>query len=256
MTELSIIVAGAGGRMGRAILEAAGGEGVHVAGAVERKDHPSLGVLAGGVVIGDALVPLMRGGGVLVDFTAPAATLAHARLWAGAGLPMVIGTTGFSAAEDTELASLANAAPIVKSGNFSPGVNLLAALVHKAAATLPADYDIEIVEAHHRAKVDAPSGTALLLGRAAAEGRGQSLDTAMRLDRKGAREPGVIGVAVIRGGGVIGDHDVHFAGASEVVTLSHRALDRALFARGALAAARWVAQRPPGLYAMADVLGL
>lgn len=256
MNEASIIVAGAGGRMGQALLDAARSDGVAVAGAIERKGHPAVGADAGGVAVGDALEPLLRGGGVLVDFTAPAATLAHARLWAGAGLPLVIGTTGFSAAEETELAALATSAAIVKSGNFSLGVNLLAALVRKAAAALPAEYDIEIVEAHHRAKVDAPSGTALMLGRAAAAGRGQSIDAAMRLDRKGAREPGAIGMAVIRGGGLIGDHDVLLAGASEVVTLSHRALDRSLFARGALAAARWVAGRPPGLYAMADVLGL
>jgi 4-hydroxy-tetrahydrodipicolinate reductase len=256
MSETKIIVAGAGGRMGAALIAAAREEGVFVAGAIERPGHPALGHMAGGVAITDALAPLVQRGGVLVDFTAPAATLAHARLWAGAGLPMVIGTTGFSPAEDAVIDGLAARAAIVRSQNFSLGVNLLAALVRKAAAALPAGYDIEIVEAHHRAKVDAPSGTALMLGRAAAAGRNVSLDEAKAIDRTGARADGAIGFAVIRGGGVIGDHDVMFAGASETLTLSHRALDRSLFAKGAIAAARWAAAQPPGLYSMTDVLGL
>lgn len=256
MTEGKIVVTGAAGRMGQAIISAARDDGAVIAGAVERAGHAALGGMIGGVAVTDRLDALTSGGGVLVDFTAPLATIAQARVWAGAGLPMVIGTTGFSASEDAEIAALSTRAAIVKSGNFSLGVNLLAALVKKAASVLGPDYDLEIVEAHHRAKVDAPSGTALMLARAGAEGRNIGVDDKLRLDRKGARDEGAIGVAVIRGGGVIGDHDVMFAGASEIVTLSHRALDRSLFAKGAIAAARWVAGKPPGLYSMADVLGL
>lgn len=254
MAETRIIVAGAAGRMGRAIIAAAPLSGALVAGALERPGHAALGSVIGGVTIVDRFADLAPGGGVLVDFTAPAATLANARDWAGK--PMVIGTTGFSAAEDAEIAALSERSPIVKSGNFSLGVNLLAALVKKAASALGPDYDIEIVEAHHRAKIDAPSGTALMLARGCAEGRGAPLEMSLAMHRAGARETGKIGVAVIRGGGLIGDHDVMFAGESEVITLSHRALDRSLFAKGAVAAARWVADRPPGLYSMADVIGL
>ncbi|HBS30189.1 MAG TPA: 4-hydroxy-tetrahydrodipicolinate reductase [Parvularcula sp.] len=253
MTQAKIIVAGAAGRMGQAIFNAAREDGVTIVGGVERAGHRAVGSAFGDGEITDRLEKF-AGGGVLVDFTAPSAALAHARAWAGA--PMVIGTTGFSESEEAEIARIAKAAPVVKSGNFSLGVNLLAALAKKAAAALGPGYDIEIVEAHHRAKADAPSGTALMLGQAAADGRGVSFAGNMRLDRTGVRDVDAIGMAVIRGGGVIGDHEVMFAGASEVVTLSHRALDRGLFARGAIAAARWVAARPPGLYAMADVLGL
>lgn len=256
MTEIKIVVAGAAGRMGQAIIGAARNDGAVIAGAVERAGHAAIGSAIGGLTVTDRLDKLTSGGGVLVDFTAPDATIANARLWVGAGLPMVIGTTGFSASDDAEIAALSKRAATVKSGNFSLGVNLLAALVRKAASVLGPDYDIEIIDAHHRAKVDAPSGTALMLARAGAEGRGLVLDDKLRLDRKGARDEGAIGVAVIRGGGVIGDHDVMFAGASEVVTLSHRAIDRGLFAKGAIAAARWAAARPPGLYSMADVLAL
>lgn len=255
MSEIRIVVAGAAGRMGRAILEEARAQGVAVAGALEREGHASVGTALAGVAISDRPGAL-AGKGVLIDFTAPQASLAAARLWAGSGAPLVIGTTGFSAGDEAEIKALAARAPIVKSGNFSLGVNLLAALVKQAAAALGPDYDIEIVEAHHRAKVDAPSGTALMLGRAAAAGRGELLEERLKLDRTGARESGAIGMAVIRGGGIIGDHDVIFAGASETVALSHRALDRSLFAKGAIAAARWAAARPPGLYSMADVLGL
>lgn len=257
MSRLKLIVAGAAGRMGEAILnEAERAADLTIAAALERPGHAAIGRKAAGVTITDRLDPFVSGGGVLVEFTTPAATLLAARRWAGAGLAMVIGTTGFSAAEEAEIAALSRRAAIVKSGNFSLGVALLAALARKAAGVLGADYDIEIVEAHHRAKVDAPSGTALLLARAAADGRGLSLDAALTTSRDGARADGAIGVASIRGGGIVGDHEVMFAGPAEVITLAHRALDRSLFARGAIVAARWVADRPPGLYSMADVLGL
>lgn len=255
MADRAIVVAGAAGRMGRAILDEATAQGVSIAGAFEREGHAAAGMAVAGVSIADRPGAL-AGKGVLIDFTTPSATLSAARLWAGSGAPLVIGTTGFSAGEEAEIKALSARAAIVKSGNFSLGVNLLAALVKKAAAALGPDYDIEIVETHHRAKIDAPSGTALMLARAAAEGRGIPMEKSLVTDRAGAREAGKIGVAVLRGGGVIGDHEVMFAGASEVITLSHRAIDRGLFAKGAIAAARWVADKPPGLYSMADVLGL
>ncbi len=257
MPDVKLIVAGAAGRMGEAILrEAHGAPGLVVAGALERPGHGVIGASMAGVTVTDRLAALLSGGGVLIDFTAPAASMAAARVWAGAGLPLVIGTTGFGAAEDAEIAGLAHQSAIVKSGNMALGINLIAALVKKAAERLGPDYDIEVVEAHHRAKADAPSGTALLLARAAADGRGVSLDEKMTMARAGVREPGAIGVAVIRGGGIVGDHDVMFAGASEIVTFSHRALDRSLFAKGAIAAARWAYGQPAGLYSMADVLGI
>jgi 4-hydroxy-tetrahydrodipicolinate reductase len=255
MTDWAIVVAGAAGRMGRTILDEAQSQGMAIAGAFEREGHGAAGTTIAGVAVSDRPGAL-AGKGVLIDFTTPSATLSIARLWAGSGAPLVIGTTGFSAGEDAEIKALSARAAIVKSGNFSLGVNLLAALAKKAAAALGSDYDIEIVEAHHRAKIDAPSGTALMLARACAEGRGVSVDGALVTDRAGARETGKIGVSVIRGGGVVGDHDVMFAGASEVITLSHRALDRTLFAKGAIAAARWIVDKPPGLYSMADVVGL
>lgn len=265
MANLRLLVAGAAGRMGRAVIrEALSTPGVAIAGGFERPGSDALGKdlgpLAGldslGVVVDDGPQRAIKRTDALIDFTAPAASLANARAAANEGVPHIIGTTGFSAAEEAEIAALSAKIAIVKSGNMSLGVNLLAALVKEAASRLGPDYDIEIVEAHHRAKVDAPSGTALMLGRAAAEGRGVNLGDHSAFDRTGARKPGTIGFAVIRGGGVIGDHDVHFAGGEEIITLSHRAIDRGLFAKGAVAAAKWAVGKPAGLYSMADVLGL
>jgi len=195
----------------------------------------------------------------LIEFTIPAATLAFAELTAAAGLVHVIGTTGHSAEEEALIAKAAKRATIVKSGNMSLGVNLLAALVKRVAATLNDDYDIEIFEMHHNKKIDAPSGTALLLGRAAAEGRGIDLAKHSARGRDGmtgARKPGDIGFASLRGGTVVGEHSVIFAGPAERVELTHRAEDRLIFARGALHAALWARGKKPGLYSMADVLGL
>jgi len=195
----------------------------------------------------------------LIEFTIPAATLVFAELTAAAGIVHVIGTTGHSAEEDAIIAEAARRAVIVKSGNMSLGVNLLAALTKRVAKTLGADYDIEIVEMHHNKKIDAPSGTALLLGRAAADGRG--IDLANRAVRgrdgvTGARRSGDIGFASLRGGTVVGEHTVMFAGPAERIELTHRAEDRMIFARGALHAASWARGKKPGLYTMADVLGL
>ncbi len=172
----------------------------------------------------------------------------------------MIGSTGFSQADSAAVREAAARVPIVKSGNFSLGVNLLLGLARQAARSLPAaDYDIEVFEAHHRRKVDAPSGTALMLGEAAAQGRGVELADVSERGRDGmtgARKPGAIGFSVVRGGGIVGEHSVLFAAEDEIITLSHSARDRSLFARGALEAARWVAGRPPGLYDMMDVLGM
>ena len=195
----------------------------------------------------------------LLDFTAPAATVAFAELVARKGLVHVIGTTGLTGENDKLVAEAAKRAVIVKSGNMSMGVNLLAALVKRVAKTLDDDFDIEILEMHHNKKVDAPSGTALMFGQAAAEGRG--VDLAQRSARgrdghTGARCPGDIGFASLRGGSVVGDHVVIFAGPAERVELVHRAEDRMIFARGALRAALWARGKTPGLYSMADVLGL
>ena len=195
---------------------------------------------------------------VIIDFTEPAASTALAGLCAAQGRPaLVIGSTGFSDQQDETIRDAAMRIAIVKSGNFSLGVNSLAALVEQTARRLPShDWDIEVLEAHHRRKVDSPSGTALLLGHAAARGRGRALGGASsHLSRTGPRVDGSIGFSVVRGGGIVGEHSVIFAGEDEILTLSHSARDRSLFARGALQAALWVFARAPGLYDMMDVLG-
>jgi 4-hydroxy-tetrahydrodipicolinate reductase len=197
---------------------------------------------------------------VVIDFTTPAASADLARLCAERGEPaLIIGSTGFDAAELAVIADAAKTVPIVRSGSFSLGLNMLVGLVERAARALdPDDWDVEIVEAHHRHKIDAPSGTALMLGQAAASGRGIELETVARRARDGvigARPAGEIGFAVLRGGSIIGEHSVSFCAEGETVTLSHAAGDRVMFARGAIAAALWVAGRPPGEYDMRDVLG-
>jgi 4-hydroxy-tetrahydrodipicolinate reductase len=204
-------------------------------------------------------LPLVAQADAIVDFTTPASTVELAGLAAQARIVHVIGTTGLSAADEAKLEAAARHAALIKSGNMSLGVNLLAALVKRAAASLGPEFDIEILEMHHNKKVDAPSGTALLLGKAAADGRKIDLDKTSVRSRDGhtgARKSGDIGFAAIRGGTVVGDHSVIFAGASERIELTHRAEDRMIFARGALAAAKWGKGKKPGLYSMADVLGL
>ena len=267
MTDIRITIAGASGRMGRTLIRAVSeADGMRLAFALERPGHAELGkdagVLAGlppnGVALtGDPLAALAASDAVL-DFTQPAASVPLSELAAQARIVHVIGTTGFSDDDLARLKASARHAVIVKSGNMSLGVNLLAALVREAAKALP-NYDIEIVEMHHRMKVDAPSGTALLLGEAAAEGRSVSLkDHALRGrdGQTGARPDGAIGFASLRGGTVVGDHMVTLAGPFERIELAHRAEDRMIFARGALAAVRWGQGQKPGLYAMSDVLGL
>src|SRR5580704_5551361 len=256
MTDMRLVVVGAGGRMGatliRAIRET---KGCVLAAAIERENHPHLGKDAGTLagtdplnvpLTFDALTAFARADGVL-DFTAPSASVAFAALAAQARLVHVIGTTGLSEADRGKIKAAARHAVIVQSGNMSLGINLLAGLVKQAAAALGPEFDIEIVEMHHRHKVDAPSGTAFLLGEAAARGRH---------GHTGARREGDIGFAALRGGSVTGDHGVVFAGPRERLTLSHHAEDRGLFASGALRAALWGRGKKPGLYSMADVLGL
>jgi 4-hydroxy-tetrahydrodipicolinate reductase len=195
----------------------------------------------------------------IIDFTVPEATLALAELSAQARIVHVIGTTGIDSAGDAAIKAAARHARIVKSGNMSLGVNLLAAMVRKVAAALGPEFDIEVLEMHHRHKIDAPSGTALLLGEAAAEGRGIDLKTnavRSRDGRTGARPEGTIGFAALRGGSVVGEHAVMFAGPAERLELVHKAESRDIFARGAMKAALWAQHKKPGLYSMADVLGL
>lgn len=265
---MRLVVVGAGGRMGRALVRAVTENPDTVLhAAIERPDSPLVGqdsgVLAGltpnGIpVTTDALAAFVTAQGVL-DFTAPAASVAFSALAAQARLVHVVGTTGMGDADLDRLDAAARHAVVVRSGNFSLGVNMLAALVKRAAAALVKDWDIEIVEMHHRMKVDAPSGTALLLGEAAAAGRQVDLKAASvraRDGHTGAREAGTIGFQALRGGTVVGDHTVIFAGNGERLELRHVAEDRGLFAQGAVKAALWGLGRKPGHYSMDDVLGL
>ena len=254
--------------MGRMLIRAvAEAQDCTLHGAVERAGSPVIGrdagLLAGvgelGVPVSDDPLSLFVAADGVLDFTVPAATVFFAELAAQARIVHVVGTTGLSPDDLSRLEAASYHARIVRSGNMSLGVNLLAGLVRKVAATLGDAFDIEIVEMHHRMKVDAPSGTALLLGEAAARGRDVALaDTRVstRDGHTGARRPGDIGFATLRGGTVVGDHSVLFAGPSERITLSHHAEDRMIFARGALRAAQWAFDKPPGQYGMDDVLGL
>lgn len=267
MADLNVVVAGASGRMGRALVrEIAQAHGLVLCGALEAEGHPDLGRDAGelaglarnGIKLTADPLPLIADAQAIIDFTRPMVSVMLAGLAAQARIVHVIGTTGFSTDEENRIVAAARHAVIVKSGNMSLGVNLLAALVEKAAAALPG-YDVEILEMHHKLKVDAPSGTALLLGQAAARGRNITLDTHSvrgRDGETGARKDGVIGFASLRGGSVIGEHQVFLAGAGERLTFSHSAEDRSIFARGALEATRWGQGKKPGLYSMTDVLGL
>ena len=268
MAEMRLVVAGAGGRMGRTLVKAiAEAKGFALAGALEDARSPLIGwdsgVLAGlgenGIKLAADAGPLLEQADGIVDFTAPEATVAFAALAAKGRKVHIIGTTGLSVADEARIREAAKTAVIVKSGNMSLGVNLLAALTRRVAKTLDASFDIEILEMHHNQKVDAPSGTALLLGRAAAEGRGIDLDqrsVRSRDGHTGARKAGDIGFAALRGGSVVGEHSVIFAGQAERIELTHKAEDRMIFARGALHAAAWAREQKPGLYSMADVLGL
>lgn len=267
--EMKLVVVGAGGRMGQALIRIIHETpGVTLHAAVAREGSPFIGKDAGDLagtgslgvpVTSDPLQAFLDAEGV-IDFTTPATSVTFAGLAAQARIVHVIGTTGCSVDDEEKFAASGRHARVVKSGNMSLGVNLLSVLTKQAARALPADgWDIEIVEMHHKHKVDAPSGTALLLGEAAAEGRGIDLaaqSVRVRDGHTGPRPGGTIGFATLRGGSVVGDHSVILAGEGELVTLSHSARDRSIFARGAVAAALWARDKKPGQYSMLDVLGL
>ncbi|MEX6725285.1 4-hydroxy-tetrahydrodipicolinate reductase [Parapedomonas caeni] len=262
--RVRIGLVGAAGRMGQALVEAVTAEPrAALAGGVDRPGHPLTGQpltgqgMASGVTLtlGDDAAALAAVSDVLIDFSSPRALAANLAL----GVPLVVGTTGLEAADHAAIDAASQRQAVLQSANMSLGVNLLASLVRQAAARLGEDWDIEVLEMHHRHKVDAPSGTALLLGRAAAEGRGIDLEARsvrVRDGITGARTAGDIGFATLRGGSVPGDHTVIFAADNERLELSHFAQSRAIFARGAVAAALWLAGRPAGRYSMADVLDL
>jgi 4-hydroxy-tetrahydrodipicolinate reductase len=269
MTNIpGIVITGASGRMGQMLIrQVLASDKCRLAGVLERAGHDwigrDIGTAMGGAAVGvpvsdDALAVFAQAQAV-IDFTAPAATVGFAALAAQARAVHVIGTTGLSDADIAAINAAARHAVIVRAGNMSLGVNLLVQLTKKVAAALDADFDIEIVEAHHNQKVDAPSGTALMLGQAAAEGRGVALADVRDAGRDGmtgARKRGDIGFTAIRGGDIVGEHDVIFAAAGERIVLRHLATDRAIFARGALRAAIWGQDQAPGAYDMLDVLGL
>ncbi len=266
--HVKIAILGAAGRMGRMLIGAVAERAdATLAAAVDRPGGPAegqdSGLLAGrgasGVMIGGDAAAAFASVQAAIDFSSPAASARHAELAAQAGVAYVVGATGLAAAEEEALRRAAQFIPVVYAANFSIGMTLLADLVQRAAAGLGSDFDIEIVEMHHRHKVDAPSGSALMLGRAAAKGRGVALDACAVRGRDGvtgARPAGAIGFAALRGGDVAGDHTVIYAGDGERLELTHRAGDRAIFARGAVRAALWAVGRPAGLYSMRHVLGL
>ena len=264
----SIVIAGASGRMGQMLVaEVLASDRMRLGGVFEREGHEwvgrdlgeVLGGAANGVVVRDDAAASIAGADAVIDFTSPAATVAHANMAAGSGAVHVIGTTGLTEADMEKIRHASAQAVIVQAGNMSLGVNLLVQLTRKVAAALDEDFDIEIVESHHRHKVDAPSGTALMMGEAAADGRGVTLADVADRGRDGitgARERGAIGFTALRGGDVVGEHDVIFAADGERIVLRHLATDRRIFSRGALKAALWGQGRAHGLYDMLDVLGL
>jgi 4-hydroxy-tetrahydrodipicolinate reductase len=264
---LQVGVFGSTGRMGRMIIKAVTqADGMTVVAGADRPGSPDLGAdlgtLAGLAALGVTVteeIDAVLAGDVAIDFTLPDATLAHAARAAARGTALVIGTTGLDTEQEAVLATHAERTAIVYAPNMSQGVTLLMALVERVAASLDEAWDIEIVEMHHNRKIDAPSGTALGLGRAAAKGRGRNFEEVAMLSREGqtgARPRGEIGFATLRGGDVVGDHTVIFAGAGERIEIGHKASGREVFASGAVAAARWVAGKAPGLYTMRDVLGI
>ncbi|MGB0671291.1 MAG: 4-hydroxy-tetrahydrodipicolinate reductase [Rhodospirillales bacterium] len=260
MTEpLRIGIVGCAGRMGRMLVQAVEDNPQCVyGGGTEPAGSPMLGETVGGLPVSADAAALFAAVDAVIDFTRPGATVAHAALAADTGTPLIIGTTGMTAAEQAHIEQAAAKAVIVQAANFSVGVNLLLGLTRQVAAILDETSDIEIVEMHHRHKVDAPSGTALALGRAAADGRGVDLEARsvrVRDGQTGPREAGTIGFATLRGGDVVGDHTVIFATEGERVELTHKAASRLIFASGAVRAAVWTRGRKPGFYSMRDVLG-
>ena len=267
MSAVRVAIAGAGGRMGRALLDAATStEGVSLGAALEMPGTPWAGrnaadlcAAAKDVTIGTDVAAAIRDANVLVDFTRPEGTLAHVRACRQAGRAIVIGTTGFARAGLDEIRAASRDIAIVMAPNMSIGVNVMLHLVETAARALGAEYDTEVFEIHHKMKVDAPSGTALKLGEMAAKARGASLEkdgVFARHGTTGERKAGAIGFSVARGGDIVGDHTVFFAGPGERLEITHRSSSRATYAQGAMRAAKFAAAQPPGLYDMGDVLGL
>jgi 4-hydroxy-tetrahydrodipicolinate reductase len=267
--SIKLAIAGAAGRMGRALIVASGSDArFEVVAGTERVGSPLVGVDLGlldektalNASVTDSVATACAHADIWIDFTTPDATIAALAALQNTNIKAaIIGTTGFDGAGQDAIRAASQSLTIVQSGNFSLGVNLVAGLVRQAAARLGPDWDIEVIESHHRHKVDAPSGTALMLGKAAATGRGvdhDSVATYARHGQTGARKASDIGYAVIRAGGIIGEHEVMFAAEDEIVTFTHKAGSRTIFAKGALAAAAWAVTQPPGLYSMDDVLGL
>ena len=253
---VNIGIAGLSGRMGHLLAQEVAVAGACLVGGINRSgDNAPAGV----ALLAD-IAALAGAADVVIEFAHPGTVIAHAAAIAAAGRAWVLGTTGLSAADEAAVAAAARRVPVVYAANFSPGVTLVLALAEKLAAALPAcEYDAEIVEMHHRQKVDAPSGTAIGIGRAVAAGRGVALEDVRdgaRDGRVGPRRPGAIGFAALRGGQVVGEHTLLFASATEHISLNHRAFDRRVFASGAVRAALWACGRPPGLYSMMDVLGM
>ncbi len=257
---MRIIITGASGRMGQMLLRAVDeAEAVTLVGATERQGSSAVGEdAADGVVIVDDVTQCVQAD-VLIDFTAPQACINHAKVVAERGMAMVIGTTGFDASQQAELDEILKHTPTVVAANYSVGINLALNLIQQAAAVLNADYDAEIYEVHHKHKVDAPSGTALAMGKALAAGRNVELDDVAVYSREGitgARKAGDIGFSVARGGNIVGDHKAMFIADEERIEINHFASDRMVFAKGAVRAALWLSQQPAGRYDMQDVLGL
>lgn len=264
---IKVAIAGVSGRMGRMLIEAVQqAPDCELAGALDRPGSPTIGQDAtawlgqpSGVLVTDDIAQGLAGAQVLIDFTRPEGTLAHLAVARAQGVAMVIGTTGFSEAQKAEIAAAAKEIGVMMAPNMSVGVNVVLRLLDMAARALDEGYDIEIVEAHHRHKVDAPSGTALAMGEAVAQALGRDLKACAVYGREGVtgeRDPSTIGFATVRGGDIVGDHTVMFCGTGERIEISHKASSRIGFAQGSLRAARFLAQRGAGLYSMADVLGL
>jgi 4-hydroxy-tetrahydrodipicolinate reductase len=257
--SIRIAIAGIAGRMGQALVRSAG-DGFSIAGGSERAGSDALGAAPGGWTVSDSANKAAQSADVWIDFTTPDASLEALELLKLTKVKAaIIGTTGLSPQQEQQVAAHANRIAIVRDRNFSLGVNLMIGLVEQVSARLKADWDIEISEGHHRRKVDAPSGTALMIGEAAARGRGAPLSELRAPPhdgQTGPRKEGSIAFSVIRGGGIIGDHEAAFISDEEVLSIGHRALDRAIFAKGALAAAKWAVDQKPGLYSMRDVLSL
>jgi len=257
---MKVAIAGAAGRMGQALIEAVRAEReLQFSAGLEAKGNPAVGRQVDGVAITSELDAALRAADLLIDFTRPEATLAHVRACRDQGKRMVIGTTGFSAAQKKEIDAAATAIPIVMAANFAVGVNALYKLAESAARILGEGYDVEIIEAHHRQKVDAPSGTALQLGRIVAQALGRDLAKSAahgRHGEPGARPSGEIGFHAVRGGDIVGEHTVLFAGVGERVELTVRSQSRMTYAAGAVRAAKWLRGRPAGVYDMFDVLAL